>query len=377
MKTNHPTKKLGEVLTFNYGKGLPKKERSENGEFSVYGANGELGRSNKFLIEGEGIIVGRKGSAGELMRVSGKYWPTDVTYYITESDQYDIDYIYQLLRSLNLPQYAKGVKPGINRNDIYEIEIPLPPLKEQKRIVKILDQKLGAVREAIALRESALADTEKILSARLREIFEQGKKDGWNEKELGELFNITSSKRVFKSEWQEDGIPFYRAREIVSLALGRSFRTPIFISEKMYKEYGEKYGLPQENDLLVTGVGTLGISYIVKKEDKFYFKDGNIIWLQNESETKPQFVQYFFKSDLFKKYIDETSAGATVRTYTITNAKKTKIPLPNLKTQEKIVAELDALSARVAELRVLETDQLADLKRLERAYLREAFNGEL
>lgn len=143
-------KELGEVFVLNYGKGLSRSERSEDGKYIVYGANGELGRSDKYLIEGEGIIIGRKGSAGEITRVSGRYWPTDVTYFVTEDKNYEIDFTYYLFKFLDFPQYAVGVKPGINRNQIYEIKIPLPPLAEQKRIVKHLDslsQKLQKLQE--------------------------------------------------------------------------------------------------------------------------------------------------------------------------------------------------------------------------------------
>ena len=132
-------KELGDVFVFNYGKGLSRLERSESGKYIVYGANGELGRSDKYLIEGDGIIVGRKGSAGEVTRAMGKYWPTDVTYFITGDKKYDISFAYYLFKFLNFSQYAVGVKPGINRKQIYGIKIPLPPVDEQKKIVARLD----------------------------------------------------------------------------------------------------------------------------------------------------------------------------------------------------------------------------------------------
>jgi type I restriction enzyme, S subunit len=146
-------KELGEVFVLNYGKGLSRLERSEDGRYIVYGANGELGRSDKYLIEGDGIIIGRKGSAGEITRASGRYWPTDVTYFVTVGRRYDIGFAYYLFKFLNFPQYAAGVKPGINRNQIYEIKIPLPPIAEQKKIVARLDalsDKIRILRQAQA-----------------------------------------------------------------------------------------------------------------------------------------------------------------------------------------------------------------------------------
>jgi len=175
-------------------------------------------------------------------------------------------------------------------------------------------------------------------------------------KKLGELFEITSSKRVFKSEWVDDGIPFYRAREVVSLSKGKEFKTPIFITNQMYEEYKDKYGVPKEGDLLATGVGTLGVCYRIKPDDKFYFKDGNIIWFKNISGVSPRYVELFFQSTNFMDQVKEYAGGATVKTFTIQTAKKIEIPFPPLTEQKKIVAKLEKLLAKVSEAKKLRAE---------------------
>ena len=159
---------------------------------------------------------------------------------------------------------------------------------------------------------------------------------------ISELFDVTSSKRVFQSEWTDFGVPFYRAREIVKLSREGHVKNDLFISETMYSKYSSKYGAPKEGDLLVTGVGTLGICYQVKSEDRFYFKDGNIVWFKKKSSVSSDYVEYCFKSPYVKRQIASKADGATVGTYTITNAKETKIPLPPLEQQQQITAILDA-----------------------------------
>lgn len=170
------------------------------------------------------------------------------------------------------------------------------------------------------------------------------KKQRWPIVELGELCEITSSKRVFKSEWKNSGVPFYRAREIVKLANQGFVNNELYISEEMFLEYSNKYGAPKEGDLMITGVGTLGICYLVKKNDRFYFKDGNIIWLRNFSENvSSSFVKYLFDGMYVKNQILASAIGGTVGTYTITNAKKTRIPLPPLEIQKQIVDQIEEL----------------------------------
>jgi type I restriction enzyme S subunit len=163
---------FGEIFTLNYGKGLDRSERSNSGLYSVYGANGELGKSNKYLVEGEGLIVGRKGSAGEVIRVSGKYWPTDVTYYVTSNDKYDVGFAYYLFKSLNLTQYAVGVKPGINRNQIYKLKIQLPPLVEQRKILKRLDAFSEKVKALQAIQSQQTVDLKALKQSILHEAFQ-------------------------------------------------------------------------------------------------------------------------------------------------------------------------------------------------------------
>jgi len=108
----------------------------------------------------------------------------------------------------------------------------------------------------------------------------------WCFKKLGDLFEITSSKRVYQREWKSIGIPFYRARELAVLSETGTVNNELFIDEELFDAYRVEYGVPQVGDLLVTGVGTLGKMYVVSDERKLYFKDGNIIWFKNFWQSK-------------------------------------------------------------------------------------------
>jgi len=134
------SKTLGQIVTFEYGKGLPAKVRATNGVHPVYGSNGIVGHHAEALIYEPSIVVGRKGSAGALNIASQPFWPTDVTYYSTPPKYFDIRFYYYLLSTLGLDKLGKGIKPGLNRNEAYRISISYPPLAEQKRIVAKVDE---------------------------------------------------------------------------------------------------------------------------------------------------------------------------------------------------------------------------------------------
>ena len=131
-----------EVCTLEYGASLPKKKRIE-GPYPVMGSNGVSGYHNEYLIEGPAIIVGRKGSAGEVVYVESNCFPIDTTYYVKLVDPRttNILYLYHLLKTLDLPNLRGGAGiPGINRKDVYEkYKLPLPPLEVQQEIVSEIE----------------------------------------------------------------------------------------------------------------------------------------------------------------------------------------------------------------------------------------------
>jgi len=135
-KTNNPIK-LSSVIKLEYGKGLEDNDRDLNGIYGAYGANGVKSKTNKFLYDKPSIVVGRKGSAGELTLVEEKFWALDVTYYVThDTKNTDLNFLYYALKMLKIPSLAKGIKPGINRNDVYDLSIAVPILSEQKVLVE-------------------------------------------------------------------------------------------------------------------------------------------------------------------------------------------------------------------------------------------------
>jgi type I restriction enzyme S subunit len=137
---------LGEVCTFEYGKPLDKEFRKPDGAFQAYGANGPISAATKYLIEGPCIIVGRKGSAGKITYVEENVWPLDVTYYIKhDPKESDLRYLFYILKSLNIKQFVRGVKPGLNRNDVYKLPIPLPSLENQREIVEKLSSAFAKI----------------------------------------------------------------------------------------------------------------------------------------------------------------------------------------------------------------------------------------
>ena len=178
---------VGEVVKLNYGKELPRNKRNKNGKVPVYGSNGVIGRTDLQYARGRAsIVVGRKGSAGENTKVLTSFWPLDVSYFTShDQSRLDFDFLYYILKSLDLPRLARGVKPGINRNEVYALTIRFPSLEEQRRIVVILDKAFEGLEQVQSYTESNLADLEELSLSFLKDAI-----SGWETVNLGEVVSV-------------------------------------------------------------------------------------------------------------------------------------------------------------------------------------------
>lgn len=177
--------------------------------------------------------------------------------------------------------------------------------------------------------------------------------EDWEVKKIEDFYEVGSSKRVFQSQWRSSGIPFYRARDIVGFRNGEGAVGGLYIDKSLYEAYKRSYGVPIPGDLLVTAVGTLGKVFRVVDETPFYFKDGNIIWFRGRGEYDSRLLEQLFDSGWLDSQIYDTAGGSTVGTYTITNAKKTLIPLPPLPEQERIAEALSDVNALLSAMTTL------------------------
>ena len=185
----------------------------------------------------------------------------------------------------------------------------------------------------------------------------------WRKVKLGDIGEITSSKRIFRAEYKKAGVPFYRGKEIIQKANNQEVSDEFFISLEKYEEIKNKYSVPLENDILITSVGTVGIPYIVKNE-KFYFKDGNINWIRKYANNIYfKYLYYWLISPIGKNQIDSYLIGSTQKALTIEAIKKLEINLPPLNIQKKIAKILSDIDERI-ELNNKINDNLENLLKI-------------
>ncbi|MBX3327660.1 MAG: restriction endonuclease subunit S [Nitrospira sp.] len=383
MKNGWQTKTLDQISTNLDSRRVPiTKGVRAVGEYPYYGASGIVDYVAEYIFDENALLISEDG-ANLLARstpiafpASGKYWVSNHAHILKFESLTTQRFVELYLESIPLDDYVIGAaQPKLTQKALNSIPIPFPPLPEQQRIVGILDEAFDGLATATVNAEQNLRNARALFESHLQSVFTQRGK-GWVEKRIGDVFDVGSSKRVFEKEWTPSGVPFYGGREVVQLAQSGAVVSDAYISEERYRDIAAVYGVPQEGDILMTARGTIGVGYVVKKSDKFYYKDGNLICLHPKTPTEPYFVLYAFRSKLIKDQL-ATLTGATVTHLPIEKTNSLILPFPDFHTQKRVVGDLRKLESETQRLEAIYQQKLAALGELKKSLLHQAFSGQL
>lgn len=250
----------------------------------------------------------------------------------------------------------------VSGESLAKIRIPVPPLEVQREIVKVLDTftkleakleaELEARRRQYQYYRDALLTFEIPSSGGIPEgrggLFAEKtpprqappatptqEGNGVRRMTLGDIGKVSICKRVFKNETTSDGdVPFYK--------IGTFGGAPdAFISHDLYEDYRSRYSFPKQGDILLSAAGTIGRAIPYDGADA-YFQDSNIVWIDNdESLVTNKFLWHWYQT------VEWTTDGGTIRRLYNENLHQTKIAIPSLEEQTRIVSILDKFDALV------------------------------
>ena len=329
---------FGEVCTLEYGASLPKKSRVA-GPYPVMGSNGISDYHGEYLIEGPAIIVGRKGSAGEVSYVESNCFPIDTTYYvkIINPDITETRYLYHLLKTLNLPSIRDGAGvPGLNRNDVYQkYKLPMPPLEVQRELVSEIESYQRVMDGARAVVENwqprIAVDPD------------------WAVAELGDLCTI-----VRGSSPRPKSDPRYYGGLVPRLMVADITRDGMYsvpLIDSLTEEGATKSRPMKKGDVIITVSGNPGLPTILAVDACIH--DG-FVGLRNMNDNVNR--EYLYLNLLQQHSANgNQSIGAVFKNLTIHQVKGFKIPMPTLETQCSIVGEAEEQRAAVNQAQGLAT----------------------
>ena len=309
-----------------------------------------LERHKKYFLKTGDILIamtgaGSVGKVGKMFNSDGEYLVNQRVGIIRPRNDIDEMFLYYVLTMPHYENYLYNIgigagQPNISAKDIGNIDIPTPDLETQEKIAQVLstyDELIENNNRRIQILEKSAEEIYKEWFVRMRfpghenTKFEKGIPEGWEVNRIGDLVNISSSKRIYASDYVDEGVAFYRSKEVIQLARGETISEPLYISIDKYNELKEKFGVPIQDDILLTSVGTIGIPMLVKDDSPFYFKDGNLTWIQSNSRVELALYLYLWiKSEIGSQEIRASTIGTSQSALTIEKLKNIKILIPKI-----------------------------------------------
>ncbi|MBO4628461.1 MAG: restriction endonuclease subunit S [Treponema sp.] len=376
MKKDWQIKKLKDICDKGSSNVNMKDLDKLDGEFPIYGASGFIKKVNFYHQEKEYIGIIKDGSGiGRTMLLPPKSSVIGTIQYILPKENNSIHFINYALQSLDLAKYKQGAAiPHIYFRDYGETELVVPPLTEQKQIVKILDQKFTQIDALKQNAEANLNNAKALFQSELEKAFSNTE---WEKKRLGDCGTFKNGMNFASTE---------SGYSIHSLGVG-DFKNLYKIENTESLSEISLNAAPSEEYLLKDGdivfVRSNGNKELVGRCLLVYPKNipttysGFCIRFRKEFEQlDADFLLHYMKSDKSRKILNGKE-GANISNLNQKILGDFEVPLPPLEEQKRIVAHLNSLSEKVHKLEEIYTKQLADCDELKQSFLQKAFAGEL
>ncbi|WP_445361907.1 restriction endonuclease subunit S [Microbulbifer sp. EKSA005] len=364
-----PLVELRDIATLKRGYDLPVKQRNP-GNVPIYAANGQNGTHDVVKIEGPGVITGRSGTIGKVHYVEEDYWPLNTSLYVTNFHGNDPKWIYYMLQAFKLDRFVEGAGvPTLNRNLVHGELIPLPPLKEQKRIAAILDKADNLRRK----RQQAIQLADEFLRSVFLDMFGDPVTNpkGWDVRRLGDISTFENGDRSSNYPSGNDvvssGVLFLSTKNITSDGL--NLQSSQFITEEKYNLLTR--GKASRGDILITLRGTLGSCCIFECEYEKAFINAQMMIIRAGDSVSNIYLHDFLSSQAIKNHLLNIGQGAAVPQLTAKQLREIPIPVPDKKIQERYAAVRSA--TLLSRSKMLGTTEIGLFQSLSQ----EAFSGDL
>ena len=368
-----PTK-LGCLLTLEYGRALPRHSRVETGGVPVAGSNGSDGFHDTALVQGPGIVVGRKGSAGKVVWYRSPFWPIDTTYFVHHDPRItNIRWLYYLLQSKRLERLNKvtGV-PGLNRNDVYAESCLLPTPKEQSRVAELLDEADRLRR----LRHDANAKAARILPGLFLKIFGEPSTNsaGWPISTVGDVTTLVTSgstPRGGAEVYVKEGPYIIRSQNVLMncLRLSDAARITAETHQQMSRTW------VREGDVLlnITGASIGRVAWVKVLDGPANVNQHVCIIRPDPSLINPVFLSVCLSLPSMQAVINGIQTGASRQALNHVQVRGMKVPVPPVSIQTRFSNQ-----AQMLEKCMERTDTVGQkLDRLWENVMQQAFTGRL
>lgn len=354
---------IGDVANIIHGKNQ-KEVLDSNGPYPIYGSGGSvMGYAKEYLCDEGTTILGRKGSINNPQYINTKFWNVDTAFGISAKQECNKRYLYHFITSINWNDHNSGTTlPSLTQSIVSKIEIPVPPLSEQDRIVKKLDEAFAKIDALKQNAEKGLQAVKDLWQATLKE--ELMPKEGWIKNILNTIVQVINGRAYSKEELLRKGK--YKVLRVGNFFTNDSWYYSDFeLEENKYCEKG---------DLLYAWSASFGPK--IWDGDKVIYHYH--IWKMIPSYTVDKmFLYYWLQSPVFEHQVMSNLHGATMTHITKGLMESCMLQIPSVNEQKQIVSKIEKVANICLELQNNYEQELSEYESLKQSILRKAFSGEL
>lgn len=353
-------------------KPISAKDR-KSGPYPYYGANGVLDYVDDYIFDEELVLLAEDGGffdnpeRGVAYRISGKSWVNNHAHALRAKDNIDIDYLGFVLKQYNVRPFVSGaVVKKITQKAARKMAVPLPPLEDQKRIVKILDQ-ADSLRQK---RKQAIALLDEYVKSVFLEMFGDpvSNPKGWKKVSLGQLGKLDRG----VSKHRPRNAPELLGGDHPLIQTGDVSKCDFYIN-KYHSSYSN-IGLRQskkwpKGTLCITIAANIAKTGILGFEA--CFPDSVVGFIPDDDKTNNEFIHYWFS--FFQKILEESAPESAQKNINLKILRELKVALPPFELQADFCRSLRKIE--FIKERMLQQSQELDTQF--QALMQKAFKGEL
>ena len=326
--------RVGEEITLNYGRGLPARDRKP-GPYKVVGSSDIVDSHEEFAVHGPGIVIGRKGSVGALTWLEEDFWPIDTTYYVSLNHEGDLKYWYYQLHNLKLNTLnSHAAVPGLNRDDVYRIEVIKRSAGEQKKIAKILSD----LDRKIELNRRMNETLEQIGQTLFKKYFiDNPESKKWKEISIGDIANVVlggTPSRSNSDYWGGNDIGWINSGEVNKFRI----TTPSEYITRAGLENSAAKLLPEGTIVLAITGATLGQ---VSRLEKSFAANQSVVGVYSEDRNINNFLYFWITTNILS--IIRHATGGAQQHINRGDVEQTTLKLPPRENLELISCQLELI----------------------------------
>lgn len=320
--------KFADVLEIKNGRNQRQVENPD-GRYPIYGSGGVMGRADDYICEAETVVIGRKGSINNPIFVNEPFWNVDTAFgLIAKRDVLLPKYLYYFCVNFDFEKLNTTVTiPSLTKANLLQIEIALPTLEEQKKVVDVLDK----VTNLVELRQQQLAKLDELVKARFVEMFASIS----NKVNMENVCKIITDGTHQPPKFTTEGIPFLFVSNIITNKI--CYDAEKFITEEVYKELVKRTPI-EMGDVLLSTVGSYGHPAVVKSERPFCFQRHIAYLKPDRDRINSEYLHSAILSDEVQRQIDERVKGIAQKTLNLSEIRKLQFPLPSIEKQNQFAA---------------------------------------